>query len=307
MHLVPAAASATAPPATAPAAPVDPDRPDWARRLLRIGLWILGFGLAGVALAASGVALAFQQDSLAFPADAADFPEIRGTATVTPQDASAVAAYSRSDRTFPDGDCTATGPGGAPARLLPSMPVRTPAIDGVHLDNQYVFDAPTPGAYEISCTVDGYLAGPAWTYDDPEPTDPAVSIFLGAQVPTGVLMLGGFAAVPVLLAALVVRLAAGARSESAARRRADRPLALAAAATLLGVPMAVMGAVVLALSALDDQGLGPANGFAVLGMVLVVAPFLVLAVLGAVLARRRGRALRAGAPVTRAALEPTEP
>lgn len=62
-----------------------------------------------------------------------------------------------------------------------------------------------------------------------------------------------------------------------------------------------------ALSALDDQGLGPADGFAVLGMVLVVAPFLVLAVLGAVLARRRGRALRAGAPVTRTAPEPTEP
>lgn len=285
------------------------DEPSWSRRMVRIALWLLAVGALGLLLIIVVVPIAWNSPAAgSFRADPEDFVTIRGSATVSPGGGDAVAAYHRPGHD-PGGECTASGPDGEQAVPLLSTPLHGAVLDGEELSHGFVFDAPTSGEYTITCTTEGYIAGPAWTSDVDSPSRPMQTalLVLGFSAP-GLLVASGIA-IPLLLVALVIRLVVGRRAESARRRRADRPLALAVAAGLSAlVGYVVLVLVAAGLWALWAQQSEPPEASQIIDLLgLLVAPtiLLVVAVLAGVAAWAR-RVVRSR-PGPRSASKVTQP
>lgn len=283
-------------------------RASWSRRLVRIGLRLLIVGALGLLLGAGlvGAAVTLASSDMpydGFTADAADYPMAHGPTEVVIEGQSALVIYYDSDaiapgQGAPQGTCIVEGPDGQDLEELGPEPLRTPVIDGhVHYGTER-YRTVGPGTYTVACSVEGLYAGPGYLSSEPSPNvDAEGAATIGMLLSLLLTVIGGLA-VPVLLAALIVRLVAGPRTETRERSRFER--ALASAIVLAPVVGAAAAATVLAAANAMGPTVNAAGAAQTTQMVLVAAALLVLSLLAlaveAVLALRRWRVLRRTSP-----------
>lgn len=287
--------------APGPEAPVDPafdgaepglpapeEPPAWARRLVRIALWLLLWALIGLVLAGAMLVVAATDDRSVFTGDPADYPAVNGPTAVTIEDQTMLVVYYELEATFPDGVCAVTGPDGAEIPRAMSEPVWLVELDGRQYVGEQAFPVTGPGEYTVVCDAEGYRAGPGFrTREMPHGVD-LDAVFGGLLLTTPGLVLAAVPALPLLLAALVVRLVGGPRPESRARRRFERPLALAIAAAIGAVSsVAVLLIVITGGTVRGGDLLGAAVSLSFLIMALPSALFILLAAGAGLLAVRR--------------------
>lgn len=313
----------TPPPAGEPAAPVEgpaapvAELPDpapgpadagvgpvaWALRLRRIalGLLLLGaFGLVAVITMAAQLPSGMNGD---YSASRAQYPPVKGQVEVTIEDQTALGLFFNGSgaRGAPDGTCEVTGPQGEKLRQVDG-PFQDPYIGGTEYVANMGFETAGPGRYTVTCTESGYFAGPAYRPGEPAPVLLS-EVRAGALLVVGsALLLSALLALPLLLAALIVRCVQGRREETRSRRRRERGLALAVVSGLGALGLILLDGITF-LAALLDPEADSANGEPLTTVLLtlpVLALLLVLVVAGAL--RRRG-----GRRATRTSLDLTVP
>lgn len=283
-------------------------RASWSRRLVRIGLRLLVVGALGLLLGAgiAGAAMTAASDDMpydGFRAEAADFPMAHGPTEVVIEEQSVLAIYYDADAIVsgqgsPQGTCIVEGPDGQALEEVGPEPMRSPVIDGHEYYDIEKYRTVGPGTYSVACSVEGLYAGPGYLSSEPSPTvDAEGAATIGMILALLLIAVGGIA-VPVLLAALIVRLVAGPRAESRERVRFERPLAsaivLAPVVGAAGVAT-VMAAVNAMSPAVTAAGIAQQRQMVLVAGVVLVVLLLALA-LETVLAVRRSRVLRRTSP-----------
>ncbi|MFC0673960.1 hypothetical protein [Brachybacterium hainanense] len=288
----------------------------WQARLLRLGASLLLLGVLALVLAgivvASGV-----RDAGTPSADGSTYPQVVGPMEITLESPGLIGVFYPAGGPFPDGTCTLTDPQGADVPMRTGTdPLETMRIDGVDHYGVESFEAPA-GTSTITCENEGWRAGPAFSIDHPDP-GAAFRSELTAYASLSALgpILASGLGVPVLLAGAILAILAapGAPVPSRTRRRAGRAAAVSLAAGVLALGGAVAILLVGILGAVQIATGGstrPLTLLAVIGLVvlIVVAPFVLVAVAALLVRRRALRAAGTEAPEEpdAAESEPMEP
>lgn len=225
-------------------------RVDWARRCVRVALWLIFFGLVGAVLLA-GPLLAMrggEENGSGLPRGTdEEYPLIDGPTTVFSDGGVYLVAYYPTGH-YPDGTCMVTAPDGTEIPGTSEL-VKDLLINGEEHTGKQVFVPPARGEYTVKCTAKGYRVGPGRdSYADVGGGVPA-GLWTALLASAPALLLPTAAVVPLLVIALVVRLVAGRREVIPGRRAYELPLSLAIAAGLatcagiLVFPLAVVARV----------------------------------------------------------------
>lgn len=208
-------------------------RADWARRCVRVALWLILFGLVGAVLLA-GPLLAMrggEEIGTDLPRGTdEEYPLIDGPTTVFSDAGVYLVAYYPTGH-YPDGTCMVTAPDGTDIPETSEL-VKDVLIDGEEHTSKQVFVTSVRGEYTVKCTAKGYRVGPGRDfYDDVGGGVPA-ELWTALLASAPALLLPTAAVMPLLVIALVVRLISGRREVIPGRRAYELPLSLAIAAGL---------------------------------------------------------------------------
>lgn len=295
--------AATAPEtAGAATAAAGPSPVVWSRRLRHIATGLLLLGALGVVAVAS-MLVVISGGTGDYATSSERFSPVQGDVEVTIEDETVLGLFydPEDPPVSPGGNCRVTGPDGERLSEYAGA-IQSPAIDGAYHVGIRGFETTGPGVYTVACAEPGFLAGPAYRTSEPGPGLEGGLVGGVLLVVATALLLSAVPAVPLLLAALIVRLVQGHREETPARRRRERWLSLVVACLVCGLVLCGLDAVTVVVGLLDpERAAGDREPFlSALGTLPVLVVLLVLAVIG-VLRLWRGR----GAPEI--TIDPTAP